>query len=111
MARLGMLTSGVRANGRQVRTHDAILSGRGLLGRTLEALEASGDGDFREAGRSKYVDHLCFQQSAGDSTGPQVDIAEAVLRQDFADDDVANLRPAAGLEHARDLGDRALLLG
>ena len=34
--------------------------------------------------------NYAFQQSAGDSTGPQVDVTERALGQLFSDDDVGN---------------------
>ena len=60
-----------------------------------------------EAGSGEEVDDLCFQQSACDSTGPQVDVAQRALREDLADDDVGDLQAAAGFENARDLADGA----
>jgi hypothetical protein len=38
-------------------------------------------GEQREAGRRKRGDKLCFQQSTGDSTGPQADLLSCVFRQ------------------------------
>ena len=39
---------------------------------------------------------LCFQQSPGDSAGPEVDVAFAFLADGLLDCDVRDLEPAAG---------------
>jgi hypothetical protein len=67
--------STARADGGEVDTVHPITPGRPLLGRAGEAVESSDHPDFLESRRFERVDELCFQQSAGDSTSPQVDIA------------------------------------
>src|SRR5690349_23637187 len=47
---------------------------------------------------------LCFQQSTGDSALPEIDVALAGGAHRFLDQDVADLQPTTGLEHARHLG-------
>jgi hypothetical protein len=83
--------------------HDAIPSGGPFLRGPSETVE-SGDNARTESRRLKRVDHLCFQQSAGDSTGPEVDVAKRLVGQDLSDDDIGDLGPASGFEHAGDLG-------
>jgi hypothetical protein len=46
---------------------------------------------------------LCFQQSTGNSAGPEVDIAFAFLAHGPLDGYVGDLDSAAGLEDAEDL--------
>jgi hypothetical protein len=52
-----------------------VAPGRPLLGRAGEAVESGDDPNLVESGQLERLDELCFQQSAGDSTRPQVDIA------------------------------------
>jgi hypothetical protein len=54
---------------------------------------------------------LCFQQSAGDSAGPQVDVSPAFLGHRPLDGDVGQLDAAAGAQHAHDLGEDGVLVG
>ncbi len=98
-------------NRRQVDADDAVAPGGALLRRAREALESRGDSRLRETGRLESTDELCFQQSAGDSTRPEIDVPERVVRKDLANDDVRNLDAAPWLEDARDLGDGAALVG
>ena len=54
---------------------------------------------------------LCFQQSPGNSTGPQVDVALPFLRHRALDGDVGKLDAATGSQHAHDLGKDGVLVG
>ena len=51
--------------------------------------------DVVETGKREYLAPLCFQQSAGDSAGPEVDVVFGVLRDLALDVDVADLDAAA----------------
>ena len=95
----------------QVHADDRVPPGRAFLRGPAKAIVAMRDRNVDEAGILKQLDELCFQQSACDSTRPEVEVAQRVVRQGFTDDDVGHLHAAAGLEDAGDLGDRALLLG
>ena len=52
--------------------------------------------DALEAVLREPVCVLCFQQSAGDSTGPEVDVALAFLADGALDSDVGELHASAG---------------
>jgi hypothetical protein len=54
---------------------------------------------------------LCFQQSAGHSTLPEIDVAPGVLRDRFLHTDVGDLQPASWLEDAIELGEDGRLVG
>jgi hypothetical protein len=82
-----MLPSGV--GGRQIDADHAVTARGAHLGRVRKAIVPVRDRDIAEAGRSEDVGNLCFQQSAGDSTGPEIDIAKCALRKHLPDDDVA----------------------
>ena len=84
----------------QVHPNDAIPPRRALFRRAGEAVEAVGDCHIAKSGRGEDLDELCFQQSAGNSTGPEIDIAERFVRQHFADDDVGDLHAAGRFEDA-----------
>lgn len=53
---------------------------------------------------------LCFQQSACDSTGPEVDVAAALLADGLLDRHVCELDAPARLEHAVELGEDGVLV-
>ena len=54
---------------------------------------------------------LCFQQSPGNSTGPQVDVALPFLRHRALDGDVGKLDATTGSQHPHDLGEDGVLVG
>ena len=54
---------------------------------------------------------LCFQQSAGNSAGPEVDVALALLAHRLLDRDVGELDAAARAEHTLDLREDGVLVG
>jgi len=45
----------------------------------------------RQVWSTNGADELCFQQSTGDSTSPEVDISKSAVWKDFTDDDVRDL--------------------
>ena len=53
---------------------------------------------------------LCFQQSSGDSTGPEVDVATPLLADRSLNGDVGELDAAARLEHAVQFGEHRVLV-
>lgn len=53
-------------------------------------------------GRNSQLD-LSLQESAGNSTGPECDVVLRALRNRLLDHDVADLQPAAGLQHTSHL--------
>jgi hypothetical protein len=54
---------------------------------------------------------LCVRQSAGDSTGPQVDVAANILPEFGVEHNIGKLEATAGAQDAADLGERFLFLG
>jgi hypothetical protein len=52
-----------------------------LLGCRAKTIEPGGDVHFLQANPPQIRNELCLRQSAGDSTGPQVDIAADILRE------------------------------
>ena len=50
-----------------------------------------------EADPSQIVNELCLRQSAGDSTGPKIDIAEGIVREFDIQDNVGKVQSTAGL--------------
>ena len=54
---------------------DAVFHGHRLLRRPPKTIEPLLHDDIVEAQMFEKCDKLCLRQSAGDSTGPQVDIA------------------------------------
>jgi len=60
--------------------------------------------DSDEAGVLDEGAKLSFQESAGNSTGPEGDVLLGPLRDRLADDDVSNLQSPTGLEDAVGLG-------
>jgi hypothetical protein len=59
----------------------------------------------------KVGHELCLRQSAGNSTGPQIDVAASVLGKLDIQGNVSQMQTAAGLQDADDLSEALLLLG
>jgi hypothetical protein len=94
-----------RTRCRHVHSNDTVSFGCTFLGGFGEALEPLENFHARESGGCEDADELCFQQSAGDSTGPEVDVPKSAVWQNFANDDVGDLRAPTGLQDPRDLAD------
>ena len=94
------------SSGRQVGADDTIAPCGPLFRRAREAVKAVGDPQIDEARITKHRNQLCFQQSAGDSTRPQINVLARVLRQIFGKHDVGYLGTAARSEHTMNLGHR-----
>jgi hypothetical protein len=62
-------------------------------------VSAPGDLEIDEPGGDDRCLKLCIQQSAGDSGLPEIDVSFAIVRDCFLDEDVADLKATAGLEH------------
>ena len=77
--------------GPEIDSESAKASRRGLLRSTGEDLVSPGDLEPLETGRFDYRLELCFQQSAGDSALPQIDILLGSVRHGFLHHDVADL--------------------
>jgi hypothetical protein len=75
-------------DGRHIDTRHAVAPCRPFLGCSREAVEPGDDLYVLESRRSKRVDDLCFQQSASNSTRPEIDGAHGAVWQLLANDDV-----------------------
>jgi hypothetical protein len=82
----------------------AELVGARCLGGAVEDGSLPCDLETLEPGSRDLGLELCFQQSAGDSAGPEVDVLLGSVRDLLLHHDVGDLQPAAGLEHAEPLG-------
>ena len=100
----------LRSHRHEVHADDAVSARRAFFGRAGETREPRRDAGLDKPGGLECADELCFQQSACDSTGPQVDVTQRVVWERLADHDVGDLDAAPGLEDAGDLGDCAVLV-
>ncbi len=100
-----------RARCRQIHSDDTVPLGCTVLRCAGEAIEPVENADPGETGGLEDADELCFQQSSGDSTSPEVDISKSAVWKDFANDDVRDLHASTTLEHARELADGSGLVG
>ena len=96
---------------REIHADDAVPARGPLFRSGLEAVEPIRDPHVGKSGLRERRDQLCFQQSAGDSTGPEIDILARVLRQLDAEHDVRDLYSASRFQDTLDLGDGGSLLG
>lgn len=78
----------------------AELGGTPLLRRAGEDVRTPGDLETDEPCGDDRRLELCLQQSAGDSTLPEVDVPFRAGGERLLDEDVADLEAAAGAEHA-----------
>lgn len=107
---------GVRSTGRLARAgvhaDRAKLGGARRLWRAGEGIVAAiGDLDRGKPGGLDQAPELSFQESAGDSAGPERDIRLRIIRHGRRDHDVGNLETAARLEHPERLGQHGGLVG
>ncbi len=65
--------------------------------RAGEDIYLAAPADIREANVVQHPLPLCFQQSTGNSAGPEVDVIFRVLRDLFVDNDVRDLETPTGL--------------
>ena len=80
-----------------IDAHDTVFRGDSFLRRASKAVESLIQHDTSEPDVREERDELCLRQSAGDSTGPEVDVASDGFRQLVGDDNVAIEELAAGL--------------
>src|SRR5262245_17646089 len=93
-----------------IHSDDAILQGHAFLRCSPKTVEVLTHGDIFKADVAKQRDQLCLRQSAGDSTGPEVDVAPDRLRELARHDDVPIQELAAWLENPKDLAERLSLV-
>ena len=68
-----------------------------------EGVDRRADFDLNETAFFQYLLPACARQAAGNSIGPQVDIADSRLRYDPAGGDVGELQSSARAQHPHDL--------
>jgi hypothetical protein len=103
------LTVRDRLAGEHVGPANAVFQGGVFLFGALEAVEVGRYAYVLKAQVAQEREELCLRQSAGDSTGPQVDIAASFVAEFGVEHYICKLQPAAGPQHAADLGKRFLL--
>jgi hypothetical protein len=81
------------------------------LGRAGINVAAPGDLEIDEPSRDDGCLELCIQQSAGDSTLPEIDVLFALCRHCFLNQDVADLKATLRLENARHFLESGKLVG
>jgi hypothetical protein len=59
-----------------------------LLGGCTETIKTRGDTDILEPDLSQIPNELCLRQSAGDSTSPEINVTEGLLRKFHIEDDI-----------------------
>jgi hypothetical protein len=65
------------------------------LGRAAENVGSPGNFEIHKTGHDHGHLQLCFQQSAGNSAGPQIYLAFGALRHNLLHQDVAKLQATA----------------
>ena len=102
------------ANGltcKHVHAVHAKLARRLLLGCRAKTIEPGGDVHVFQADPLQIRNELCLLQSAGDSTGPQVNVAADILRDLHIECYVSEMQPAASFENPHNLTKPEFLLG
>lgn len=89
----------------EVDTDRAELRGARRLRGAAEDIGAPRDLESHEPGSHDRGLELRFQQSAGDSTLPEIDVALGGHRNGFRDEDVADLQTPAGRQDTRHLAE------
>jgi hypothetical protein len=82
-----------------------------LLGGRSETIKTCGDTDILQADLRQIPNDLCLRQSAGDSTGPEIDIAAGIFREFHIECDIGEVKATTRLENPDNLTKRAVLLG
>lgn len=84
--------------------------GVGFVCRAAEHVDHAAHPHITEAGGSNDVRVLPNEECSSDSTRPEVDIGDRILRKRFLHYDISNLQPPARLEHSIDFPkDRSLV--
>ncbi len=83
---------------------------RGLRGSRVN-LGAPRDLEIHEPRRNDRCFKLCVQQSAGDSTLPEIDVLLALFRHCFLNENVPDLQATARLKNARHFLESCQLVG
>lgn len=97
--------------GAEIDTQGAELCRAGRLLCPCINIALPGDGEIDKSGGHDRGLKLCFQQSTGNSTCPQADIAFGVFGNSFLHQNITNLQTAVGFENARHFGQRRGFVG
>ena len=82
----------------KIDTERPELRGARLLRRSAEDIGPPGDLERLESRRNHRCLELCFQQSAGDSTGPEIDVAPRAFGHRLLHHDIADIELPSRLE-------------
>ena len=88
-----------RLAGVDIHADDPVFPGHAFLRGPSKTIEALLYDDVVEAEVSEKRDELCLRRGAGDSTGPQIDVAANRFRQLGRDHNVSVQELSAGLEN------------
>ncbi len=88
----------------------AEVGGATRLWRTTEDVRAPTDREAHEPCRHDRGRQLCLQQSAGNSTSPEVNVLFCLLGHRLLHQDIADLEAATRLEHASHLAQGGRLV-
>ena len=92
--------------------HRAEVDRARLVDRAAEDVRSANDAEALEAARFDHRLQLCFQQSAGDSPGPERDVLLGAFGHRSLHRDVADLQTSAWLDHPAPIAQRgSLVLG
>jgi len=97
-----------RAN---IDANGAIFCRAGFVPRTRVHISTPGDLKSDKTGDRDRGLQLCFQQSTGYSTRPQVDLGFRAFRYCPFHQDIPNLQPAAGTKHTRHFTQPGFFIG
>ena len=78
-------------------SHNTEVVGCALQGSIPENIAAPHDLKINESSLRHLMRQLCFQQSSGNSTGPQIDISSGAIRDGLLNQDIGDLDPSARL--------------
>ena len=109
-AKAGLRRRGNWLARKHVYTVDAVFASCLLLRCCPEAIKTSGDPNLLQPNLRQVLHELCLRQSAGDSTGPKVDVSAGVLGELNIESDVRKVKASARFQYSDDLCKSAILL-
>src|SRR5215469_6120860 len=101
----------MRASGKDVHAMHTILAGCSLLGSGAKTIKLRRDADLLQTDLAQIRNNLCLRQSAGDSTCPEINIAQGILRQWDIQGDIGEMQTPTRLEYPYDFGEAAFFFG
>ena len=85
-----------RLSSEHIGSGHAVLPGGIFFFGAAEAIEVCRDAYVLKPQVAQERHELCLQQSAGDSTSPQINVATNVIAKSGVEYDIAKLQPSAG---------------